>query len=246
MVTRFIRGNCLARVGLAFSFALLGLMELRAAPVTLRFEATINTVFPGIPFDSGVDFAVGELVSEEFTFDPSPGSAAEISYSAAQPYIATLHIDGMAFRTPPSAGDLELLSSNNSFVTDYPPASVIDSITLGSSIGPQNADHLPNVSPATSSIRLSLRGDASILGAASHPAEVSIWNLFEFERQLMVGIRSQTSGVMGFQATVGQFAQVPEPPTSLMGFALLAAAAIRMLQGEPLATRSPHPLAARR
>ena len=46
---------------------------VNAAPVTLAFDAQIDAVPPGIPFDSGLDYQVGDIVKGRFTFDPQVG-----------------------------------------------------------------------------------------------------------------------------------------------------------------------------
>jgi len=46
---------------------------LIAAPVTFAFEVTVDSVFPGAPFDSEIDLAEGDVITGQFTFEPNAG-----------------------------------------------------------------------------------------------------------------------------------------------------------------------------
>ncbi len=201
----------------------------QAAPVTLRFDATIQTIFPGIPFDSGIEFELGDAITGQFTFEPAVGDGS-MRFVATQPYGFSLNLDGIAF----SISNFEIESINDSSldydcppgVTCVPPAGVIDSLVVGgdglTAAGPTT---LPNVDPAQSGFRMLLYGSASALPVASHPSDPAVWNAFNLFTALNVTLRGGSGGATGFQATVGRFVAIPEPST--FGFAsLLVAAAI--------------------
>ncbi len=72
VVSRWPRGWLTVLFTFAVTFFSLAPV-LVAAPVTLAFEAQIHKVFPGIPFDSGIEFTEGDVISGQFTFEPDDG-----------------------------------------------------------------------------------------------------------------------------------------------------------------------------
>ncbi len=194
-------------------------LPVTAAPVTFRFEATIDTVFDTIPFVSGIDVAVGDSISGMFSFEPEEANGNQ-SLEIVQPYVASIHVDGKNLVTPSSMQDLTLRSFNNRNIADFPPG-LLDTIEVGGSLGPEDATVLPDVTPSSSSFRLSLFGDHSILDAASFPREPSVWNSFLFGRSILVGIRGESGKSLGINAVVREFALVPESETVSLAIAAL-------------------------
>jgi hypothetical protein len=197
---------------------------VQAAPVTLAFEATINTVIPGIPFDSGLDYRVGDVVKGRFTFDPQIGTD-NMYLLAPQPHELVLDIHGAVFATP----GFQIESVNDSSISDFDLASVVDILNVGAGgLSPANSATFPNLDPHQSSFRLTLYGPQTIYGPAialqiaSLPANVADWNTFTIWRQLSVAFGDGKGGAIGFQATVGPFTAVPEPASGELASLLVA------------------------
>jgi hypothetical protein len=192
-----------------------------AAPVTLRFDATIRSVGQNPLFDPGIDIAVGDVIIGKFTFDPTSNNSSTTHY-AVQPYEAVLVIDGHRFQTPDSKRDLTLLAFNNTYVIDNVPEieGLADTLLTYGSIGPTNPVTLPNISLDRSNFSLGLYGDSSILDVARFPQSSTTWNAFAADRQMSVSFGDNGGNWLGFGAVVGTFITVPEP--SSYEFALLA------------------------
>jgi hypothetical protein len=188
-------------------WAVVNCATLYGAPITFRFDAMVTTVSPGNPFDAGVQFALGDTISGEFTFDPAEGDGSK-SFSAIQPYDFILHINGVSLATP----SFEIEAINDVLIiSDFPPSGVVDQLILGAN-GLSWAENTPilSFSPAHSGFAMSLDGAASILNQGSHPPG-HIWNSFDLRRRLNVFLRDGLGGAVGFQATVGSFTVIPEP-----------------------------------
>ena len=99
--------------------ALVTSSRVHAAPVTLQFNGTIKTIYPAIPFDAGIEFALGDSISGEFMFDPAAGDGSK-SFSAVQPYNFFLNISGVTL-VAPSFG---IEAIDNAFVVSDCPAGV--------------------------------------------------------------------------------------------------------------------------
>ncbi len=179
-----------------------------AAPATLRFDATIGTIFPGIPFDSGIDFALGDIVSGHFTFEPAEGDGGVLMFATMQPYEFSLDIGGAKFSTH----GFEIQSLNDTVITDFAPASSVDSLQVGAGgLSAADPTMFPNIDPTTSGLTLLLFGPTSSVSIPRYPEDPAVWNNFNLFRALTVAFGDGMGGVVGFQATVGQFATVPEP-----------------------------------
>lgn len=186
--------------------------EASGAPITFRFEAEIGRVFPGIPFDSGIEFAEGDGISGRFTFEPANGDGSML-FEAQQPHEFTLNINGIAFSAP----SFEIEAVNNTTIDDFPPPSDVDWLVLGAGgLSPRAPANLPNIDPATSGFRMTLYGPAVVLGQAGIPGGVETWNQFDLWRQIKVSFENGEGGAVGFQATVSSFSIVPEPPSHLL------------------------------
>jgi hypothetical protein len=188
----------------------------RAVPVTFRFDATIGTVPPGIPFDAGIDFALGDIISGKFTFDPSDGDGS-MSFRAVQPYNFLLNINGTLLFTP----TFEIEATNNLFIISDCPTGVdclsgfVDELIVGGG-GLAGVEDEPALGfePSQSGFSILLDGMATVLGQASHPPTAEVWNDFDLRRQIAVFFEDGSGGAMAFVATIGEFMTIPEPPSA--------------------------------
>ena len=217
--------NSLQAMGALLALSLLA-TPVSGAPITFAFEAEIGIIFSGIPFDSGIDFEVGDVILGQFTFDPSEGDGTN-PFTKEQTRDFSLNINGTVLTAP----KYQIRSWNDNAITDFPPSSVVDDLFVsGASLSPENRLLIPAMNPAQSFFRMSLLGNSDLLPNARHPESVAIWNAFGFERQITVRLRDIKGGSVAFQATVGPFVAVPEPSTA--GFivsAFLAVISFRFL-----------------
>jgi hypothetical protein len=197
----------------------LGSRTTQAGPVTFRFNALIDNV-GGIPFNLGLDFAVGDEITGSFTFDPQEGDG-DITAVYPQNHQLLLEINGRMLAT----SNFEVFVGNNVEVIDYPFANQVDMLSVQCGNSPEGCapgiQSLAGGDPFRLGIGLSLRADTAALEMLTLPSELSIWNDFGFERQLSVAFANVDGGGVVFQATVGQFLAVPEQ-SSLTIASLLA------------------------
>src|SRR4029078_13352196 len=111
---------------IAATLQFVGVQRAESAPITLSFDATIHTVFPGIPFDSGVNFAVDDIIHGRFTFEPqtSPG---DMYLLATQAYELAIDVNGTELTTQ----GFQLESVNNSPISEFTPVNEVDVLVLG-------------------------------------------------------------------------------------------------------------------
>lgn len=186
-----------------------------ATPVTFAFEAEITTVFLGIPFESGIDFSVGDTISGRFTFDPleecavfdGPGQPLGGLCETTQPFSFSVEIDGATFRT----SDYELKVRDHVAVIDSPFAGGADIIDSSGELSPLDPLAFPNIDSNTSSFNMSLWKYSDSLAVASVPASVEIWNRYGSTRTIDILLRDGLGHVVGFQAAIGRFSVIPEP-----------------------------------
>ncbi len=193
----------------AFVVVAITAVSSKAAPVTFIFDATIVGVSNEIPFDVGIEYEVGDIIEGRFTFLPQDGAGA-MTFTAVQPYAFSLNVNEVVLETP----NFTLRGGNDWLVADYPLADEVDALELGaaglSAVGPAA---MLNIDASRSGFSMGLRGSTSVMLAASHPADLAVWNAFNFERHLTIQFRDGQGGAMGLQATVGSFGLVPEPST---------------------------------
>jgi len=191
---------------------------LEAAPVTFAFDAEISSVSLGIPFDSGIDFSVGDTISGQFTFQPFEENCA-IADGPFQPFGCTkpqlfsfsMEIDGINL----SVNSYEIDTLNNTGVFDGAGPVVQDFLEpRGRGLSPAEASRPISIDPASSGFGMMLRGGASSINFASIPGSPDVWNQFNLERSLNIFVLDGNGGVIRIRAVVGQFSIVPEP-TSL-------------------------------
>lgn len=180
---------------------------VEAQPVTYKFDAAITSVASGVPFDSGITFAVGDMISGRFTFEPNTGVGG-MNLDTVQPYAFVLEVDGTNLFSP----TFEIRAVNNGSLDDVPGVSEIDSLVVGAG-GLSSMNPAVGINPATSGFRMTLFGPATAFGGASIPGDIDVWNSFDIWRDISVTFRNANGGAVGFQATVGSFQLVPEPTT---------------------------------
>lgn len=208
------------------AIALVTSSRVDAAPVTLHFSATIETVPPGIPFDAGIHFALGDTISGDFTFEPTQGDGGQ-SYRAVQPYDFILNINGVSVFTP--SFTIEAID-NVLVVSDCPPgvnclSGVFDELIVGGSFlaGVENQPAL-GIAADRSSFRMELYGLPHLLSQGSIPSDDEAWNAFQVETSLGVSFENGVGGVVGFQAKLSNFTTIPEPSCATV--AVLASASL--------------------
>ncbi len=190
----------------------------QAAPITLRFNATIGNIYNAIPFDAGFDFALGDVIVGQFTFEPQPGDGNMV-FESLQPYQFEFNINGSKFASP----DYETESVNNSLIMDFSLASRIDSIRLGAdNLQAMNPAEFPNIDPSHSYFQITLYAPDDAFAQASVPTDVTTWNKFNLWRSIEMSF-GNGSGHTGFQAFIGAFTEVPEPSTITMTLIALIA-----------------------
>ena len=189
-----------------------------ATPVTLAFEAEISSASLGIPFDSGIDFSVGDKISGQFTFNPledcaefeGPGQPLGGLCATTQPFSFSVEIDGATFRT----SNYELEVRDNIPIQDFPSASVIDTIkSYGGGLSPIDSSRVPNIDPTLSGFSVFLWGRSNSLTAATVPESAEAWNRFNLRRAIDVSLHDGLGHAVGFHATINRFSVVPEPTT---------------------------------
>jgi len=212
--------------GLAFVGALALVMllangpALQAAPVTFAFEATVDSISPGASFDSAIDIAEGDVITGQFTFEPNAGDGSA-SLVVDQPYSFTVNINGIELSTAAYRATVSNDTGADLDCADFlcPGFVVIDSLTLGgSNLMEVGDDTLPNLDTDSSGFQMQLEewfghpfwGGTDILDTASIPAGLDSWNQFS-RRPLRVWLGDGQGGTFSLNATVGQFAVVPEP-----------------------------------
>jgi hypothetical protein len=191
-----------------------------AAPLTLRFHATITTVAPGIPFESGINFAVGDTVSGQFAFEPAEDNSTN-PFSSIQFEKFSLSVNGAQIVAP----SYQMRSWNDNGITDFPPATVVDDLSLeGAELVSASGTPFPNINPSLSAFRMSLLGHSHLITRGIYPDSVATWNAFDLERQLTLVLRDGNGGAVSFQATIGDFILVPEPRASAYVLVLVCTA----------------------
>jgi hypothetical protein len=161
-----------------------------------------------------VQYSLGDKISGKFTFEPASGGGSK-SFRAVQPYNFFLDINGVSLFT--QSFEIEAID-NVLVISDSPPSGVTDQLFLGTNglSWVENTSPLP-INPNLSGFRMTLYGMPSLLSQGSHPEDVNIWNDFDLWRQLNVTFRNGAGGAVGFQATIGDFATVPEASSLALG-----------------------------
>jgi hypothetical protein len=202
-----------------------------AAPLTFRFEATVEDILVGNPYESGVAFHQGDIVTGEFTFQPNQGNG-DTRFTVVQPYRFLLDINGDKLFAP----TFEITADDDDFIFDFDEATVVDQLELrGAYLQPLNPSSGVNIAPSQSSFRVELWAGVflpqqvvEVLEPANIPADVGVWNELDIRRNLHVILRNGEGGVVSFSATIGPISQVPEPAwTSCTLLAAITASTFR-------------------
>jgi len=219
--------------GLAFAGVLALVMLLAngpalvAAPVTFAFEATVDSISPGASFDSAIDLEEGDVITGQFTFEPDPGDGSS-SLVVNQPYNFTVNINGVELSTADYGATVRNDARISVDCPDLSCPNVFDLLELnGNSLSATNGNDavLANLASKSSGFRLSLAANADsslmdenfnpiplvvVLEAAEIQADAGVWNQFS-RRSLRVWLGDSQGDTFSLNATVGQFAVVPEP-----------------------------------
>jgi hypothetical protein len=215
-------------------FAAGGTKRLQAAPLTFRFNAEIQTVFPGNPFESGINFATGDVIAGTFTFEPNPGDGSN-PVVALQTNGFQLRINGVAIASP----NYEIESFNDYSIEDFPDATTIDTLELdGAGLTSVESSAGLNLDPLQSTFRIDLWSPADVLDQAQIPSDVAIWNEFNLWRSLQVILRDGEGGTIGFAATVEQFSAIPEPSGLLLALSAMVTLLVLATVAPRLRSRS--------
>lgn len=207
------------------AMAIIGIVPtLHAAPITFTFEAEIDHVFSGIPFESGIDFEAGDVISGHLTFDPSEADGSN-PFTEVQEYNFLLNINGTFLTT----SNYQIRAWADNVIFDYPPTSVIDDIFVsGSGFSSNNSVLVPAIDPSQSFFRMSLYGYSDAFLSAHIPGNAEIWNVLGLGRQITVRLRNVNGGSVTLQATVSNFLEVPEQSsTRLTLFGMMICLVIR-------------------
>lgn len=197
--------------------------RLQAAPVTLRFEAQVASVFEsngGLALPFGVN--IGETLSGTFAFDPS---------SMGSPYLPTGSLSFLVSGTYLTLSDYRIQVNNNDFpgpiditgriadplntpaIDFFPP--INDNIIISAL-----TDGLPLLGPLPGSVsghpelsfspQMVFAYDDAVLDSQALPSDPAIWNRFSF-REMSLTIRDASGGGSYIGAYIGQVRGVPEP-----------------------------------
>jgi hypothetical protein len=195
---------------------------IQAAPVTFGFEAEVVRL-SGIPNDTGIEFAVGDVIFGRFTFEPSAGDDPEI-FGDPQLHEFVLDINGSVLVAP----SFHIVAENNlDRSIDGPGTDFVDSLDVTWSLstvddlGSTNFDRVGFImslwEPTSNS-----PDQTDVLDSTSIPAEAVIWNRFHRRRIISVGFSDGKGGSTNFFAEVAEFRVIPEPATCCLVFFLLA------------------------
>jgi hypothetical protein len=206
-----------------------------AAPVTFRFDATITNVFEAAPFDLPIQYEIGDVIHAKMTFEPlATTTLLDSTVATVQFFKFNFDINGTAVGT--SRYGLKILDNGAILDTPWAGDPVFDIFTAGSSINPDfplplpDTISIPGGDPFGLSLHLELIGNTATVDAGEIVLSQHQINDFSLRRTLSLGFDASGPGSMGLQATVGTFAIVPEPTSTLMfAFGLSSLLAFRRL-----------------
>jgi len=220
----FLLRVCGAVAGLVFGMS----STLEAAPVTFAFEAEVRSLSTGIPFDTGIDVAVGDTIAGSFTFTPDPGDGSDSLDATQSDDAATFVVDGKTFATTTVGEGIRFMVFNNATVLDGPVTTldtirfggVFDQLPAGTTMGIARGGWTIDIG-AFPALEVNSDGflvDADFpLPSAMLPSDIAAWNFMAsrpgdiFGPQLSISLRSNDGGAVGINARLGEFILVPEP-----------------------------------
>lgn len=188
---------------------------LPAAPVTLRFNATIGPPNVGDnPINLPFSFAEGDLVEARLTCEPINVPSNVQLTTSNQQFSVEFQINGFSF----GSSRYNLIAVDNTSITtepgdiDPPPQ---DGVALNCDMGGENTCEPKSIDGAGSAefeFFLRLVGNEGVIDGADIPGDPAIWNSFVTERMLRINFREpETTEFYEINATVNLFASVPEP-----------------------------------
>jgi hypothetical protein len=216
---------------------------LRAAPIALRFEATISKIANGSPFNVPLIYQIGDEIEGAFFFDPeifSPigdNAAGSLQSNSihfeiggqtigTSSYLAQISDDVGVSHSPYSEDVVDLVRFSAG-IHSLPglPSPVPDVISL------------PGGDPFRLRFLLSLYGAKSSLDSAELDSVglLAMLNSLAFERSLTINFNALGTGSVGFDATLSQFVIVPEPGSAIhtIGLAIALLCRVRPSEKEP-------------
>lgn len=201
--------------------------DVHGEPVTFRFNATIDSVFPGNPFDSGVTFTAGDVVYGRFTFEPNNGDGSS-SITVPQHHSFVVSVNGLEL----ASERYEITADDDDFVFDFEQAAILDQLEFaGDRISAFDEMADVNIDPSRSSFAMNLwadspfmMGQVGVLEPALIPVSLETWNQLDAWRNLQLILRDGEGGLVGFSATVGNFLQIPEPSGAVLALSVVLGA----------------------
>lgn len=183
---------------------------LKAAPITLIFDAEITNVPTGSPFDLGINYQVGDIIQGRLVLEPGVGNPInDVGVGADQDFAFDLIVNGTALNTV----GYEIVAFNDSTNFDSENGQLLDGLTVSCrevSCVP-NLVTLPQGEPFRVRFDMQLVGNSSIWSVPEITGDTNVWNAFSVRRFMHVGFDNVGPGSMGFDAVVRQFTLVPEP-----------------------------------
>jgi hypothetical protein len=187
---------------------------LHAAPITLRFEATVGPPRQGfdgfLPPGWNISLQEGDTISGTFTFEPFDAAPNTSKTMLVQPFDFSFHIRDRTLTT----SQYGIAVFNNSMSDEVPEPR--DRISLGCSAGVNTPSCIPAIvaapEPLDWTFLLNLEGDSSVLDGADIPADALVWQQLIFSDSMgLTFIDNSAHRSYGFTATPTIFEAIPEP-----------------------------------
>jgi hypothetical protein len=192
---------------------------LKAAPITLAFDAQVTSIVrsPLSDFDIPFPIAVGDTIRGRFSFEPSP-----LGHLGTQETGLRIDVGDVVLESP----TFEIKTSLNQ-VPPGGPLEFSDFISVSCSLlATTGAQCDPGSVPGAESVRwrtlMTLGGMSPLLEANILPGDIGIWNAFTGRGLTLSFTPTEGDGSVRVATHVGLFIVVPEPSSQLaVGIALL-------------------------
>jgi hypothetical protein len=194
---------------------------LQAAPVTMRFDATVGPPRQGVngtlPPSWNTSLQQGDTVSGTFKFEPFDAASNSYTTALVQPFDFSIQIKSRTLTT--SQYGIEVF--NDVMADDVPMP--YDSIHFGCSFFGGGVVCAPPTTSADESIEwafgIAAFGDSMLLDGADIPADPIVWQRFVSDNTMLVTFNDSVEGfAYGFLATIDSMQAVPEPGMCLSFF----------------------------
>jgi hypothetical protein len=212
-------GSYLARASLSFvcALAFASCSASLAAPVTLRFEATVGPPRQGVdasvPPNWNMSLQQGDSISGTFTFEPFDAASNTPKTTLVQPFDFSFHIKNRTLTT--SQYVVEVFNDHTSVDAPNP----TDDINIGCSFLGGGTICAPAtvspVDPTEWAFGIALFGDSTVLDGADIPSSPLVWQSFSFYDMDVTFRETFSNRFYGFAATPVSFQLVPEPTSAL-------------------------------